>query len=232
MKKITVAIDGFSANGKSTMAKALAKIIGYIYIDTGAMYRAVTLYCIQNGFFHGDKLNESRLKEAIDKIGISFVYNNETGTPDTYLNGIDVEKEIRSEDVTRKVSIVSAVGFVRHRLVKIQQEMGQRKGVVMDGRDIGTVVFPDAELKIYTTATPEIRAERRLNEWKSKGIGMTSSYEQVLEDIKKRDYLDQTREEGPLRQADDAILLDNTNMTREEQMDWLLEKFNSVVNKQ
>jgi len=229
MKKITIAVDGFSSNGKSTMARGLAKAIGYVYIDSGAMYRAVTLYCIQNDFFRNEALDEDALRATIDKIEIGFKLNATTGLPETYLNGINVEKEIRTMEVSNKVSIVSAVGFVRHKMVRLQQEMGKSKGVVMDGRDIGTVVFPDAEMKIFVTATPEIRAERRLDELRSKGDDKTS-FEEVLENIKNRDYLDQNRAESPLRQADDAIVLDNTHMTREEQMHWLLNKFNSVIN--
>ena len=228
MKKITIAVDGFSSNGKSTMARGLAQKIGYIYIDSGAMYRAVTLYCLQNGFFHGDKLDEIRLADAIGKIKVGFELNRNTGLPETYLNGVNVENEIRTMEVSNKVSIVSAVGFVRHEMVKLQQEMGKSKGVVMDGRDIGTVVFPDAELKIFVTATPEVRAQRRLDELRSKD-NKEVTFEEVLENIKSRDYQDQNRAESPLRKADDAIVLDNTHMTREEQMQWLIDKFNSVT---
>ena len=164
MKKIVIAIDGHSSSGKSTMAKDLAKEIGYTYIDTGAMYRAVTLYCIQHGFFEGEKIQEEELKASIHDIDISFRLNAETGRPDTYLNGVNVEKEIRGMEVADKVSPVATLGFVRRALVAKQQEMGKAKGIVMDGRDIGTVVFPDAELKLFVTASPEVRAKRRVDE--------------------------------------------------------------------
>ena len=185
MKKITIAIDGFSSCGKSTMAKDLAKEIGYTYIDTGAMYRAVTLYCIQHGFFEGEKIKEEELKASIHDIDISFRLNAETGRPDTYLNGVNVEKEIRGMEVADKVSPIATLGFVRRALVAKQQEMGKAKGIVMDGRDIGTVVFPDAELKLFVTASPEVRAKRRVDELEAKGI--PASYEEVLENVKKAD---------------------------------------------
>ena len=215
MKKIVIAIDGHSSSGKSTMAKDLAKEIGYTYIDTGAMYRAVTLYCIQHGFFEGEKID------------ISFRLNAETGRPDTYLNGVNVEKEIRGMEVADKVSPVATLGFVRRALVAKQQEMGKAKGIVMDGRDIGTVVFPDAELKLFVTASPEVRAKRRVDELEAKGI--PASYEEVLENVKKRDYIDSTREESPLRQADDALVLDNSHMTLDEQKAWLLEQYHKAI---
>ena len=217
MKKIVIAIDGHSSSGKSTMAKDLAKEIGYTYIDTGAMYRAVTLYCIQHGFFEGEKIQEEELKASIHDIDISFRLNAETGRPDTYLNGVNVEK----------VSPVATLGFVRRALVAKQQEMGKAKGIVMDGRDIGTVVFPDAELKLFVTASPEVRAKRRVDELEAKGI--PASYEEVLENVKKRDYIDSTREESPLRQADDALVLDNSHMTLEEQKAWLLEQYHKAI---
>lgn len=228
MKKITIAIDGFSSCGKSTMAKDLAKKIGYIYIDSGAMYRAVTLYCIQNNLFEGDNLNLSKLGDAIDNVDICFKLNQETLLPEVYLNGVNVEIEIRTMEVANKVSFVSAVGFVRTRMVKAQQMMGEQKGIVMDGRDIGTVVFPNAELKIFVTADPQIRAHRRLDELKSKGDN-TTTFNEVLENIKQRDYIDQNRAESPLKQADDALVLDNSNLTKEEQMQWLLNKFTSLT---
>lgn len=232
MKKITIAIDGFSSCGKSTMAKSLAKEVTYIYIDSGAMYRAVTLYCIQNNLFEGDKLNENKLREKIKDIKIEFKLNEKTHLPETYLNGKNVEVEIRTMSVSSKVSIVSALPFVRHAMVALQQEMGRTKGIIMDGRDIGTVVFPDAELKIFVTAAPEIRAQRRLDELRCKGDNITS-FDEVLENLKERDYLDQTRTEGPLKQAEDAIVLDNSYMTITEQMQWLLNRFNNVItNKQ
>lgn len=228
MKKIVIAVDGFSSCGKSTMAKALAKELKYIYIDSGAMYRAVTLYSIQHGFFNNDVLNEEKLKASLDDIKISFKLNHDTQQPDTYLNGVNVEKEIRQMEVSNKVSIVSALKFVREKMVCLQQEMGKTKGIVMDGRDIGTVVFPDAELKVFVTATPEIRAERRLLELRTKGDNDTT-FEEVLENINKRDYMDQHRTESPLKQAEDALVLDNSHMTREEQMQWLLNKYNDVI---
>lgn len=226
-KKIIIAIDGHSSSGKSTMAKDLAREIGYIYIDTGAMYRAVTLYCLRKGYIQGDKIQEEALKADLDKVDISFRYNAETGRPDTYLNGEKVEKEIRSMEVADKVSLVAALGFVRRSMVAKQQEMGKAKGIVMDGRDIGTVVFPNAELKVFVTASPEVRARRRLEELQAKGEQTT--YEEVLANVKKRDYIDSTREESPLRQAPDALVLDNSNMTIPEQKQWLRDKFEAAV---
>ncbi len=226
-KKIIIAIDGHSSSGKSTMAKDLAREIGYIYIDTGAMYRAVTLYCLRKGYIQGDKIQEEALKADLDKVDISFRYNAETGRPDTYLNGEKVEKEIRSMEVADKVSLVAALGFVRRAMVAKQQEMGKAKGIVMDGRDIGTVVFPNAELKVFVTASPEVRARRRLEELLAKGEQTT--YEEVLANVKKRDYIDSTREESPLRQAPDALVLDNSNMTIPEQKQWLRDKFEAAV---
>jgi len=228
MKKIVIAIDGHSSSGKSTMAKDLAKTIGYTYIDTGAMYRAVTLYCIQHGFINGGEVDEERLCRSLSDIHITFQPNSQTGRPDTCLNGINVEKEIRGMEVADWVSSVASLGFVRHELAAKQQEMGKAKGVVMDGRDIGTVVFPDAELKIFVTASPEVRAKRRMDELTAKGEKV--SFEEVLENVKKRDYLDSTREEGPLRQADDALVLDNSTMSIPEQKTWLLEQYNKVAN--
>lgn len=226
-KKIIIAIDGYSSSGKSTMAKDLAREIGYIYIDTGAMYRAVTLYCLRKGYIQGDKIQEEALKADLDKVDISFRYNAETGRPDTYLNGEKVEKEIRSMEVADKVSLVAALGFVRRSMVAKQQEMGKAKGIVMDGRDIGTVVFPNAELKVFVTASPEVRARRRLEELQAKGEQTT--YEEVLANVKKRDYIDSTRKESPLRQAPDALVLDNSNMTIPEQKQWLRDKFEAAV---
>lgn len=228
MKKIVIAIDGFSSCGKSTMAKDLAKNIGYIYIDSGAMYRAVTLFCIQQGLFTETQLNEARLKDLMKDLKITFKLNLETSRPETFLNGINVENDIRSMEVSNKVSIVSAVGFVRKQMVRLQQDMGLEKGIIMDGRDIGTVVFPDAELKIFVTASSDIRAKRRLDELQSKG-DKTVTFDEVLKNIEERDYLDQNRQESPLRQAKDALVLDNSNLTREQQMDWLLDKFNIVI---
>ena len=219
MNKIIIAIDGHSSCGKSTMAKDLAKKIGYRYIDTGAMYRAITLYCVQNGFFNGEELDVEELEKAIPKINVDFKFNPEAGKSDTYLNGINVEKDIRTMEVANKVSIVSTIGFVRRAMVAKQQEMGKEKGIVMDGRDIGTVVFPDAELKIFVTARPEVRAQRRLDELKSKGEN--ASFEEVLENVKKRDFIDSTRAESPLKQAGYSLVLDNSDITIEEQNKWL-----------
>lgn len=229
-KLITIAIDGFSSSGKSTMAKVLAKNIGYAYIDTGAMYRAVTLYCLNNNLIDDNIVNITRLEKDIDNINISFTVNQETGASQTMLNGVNVENEIRDMRVSSKVSIVAAIPFVRHALVKQQQKMGENKGIVMDGRDIGTVVFPNAEMKVYVDASPETRAQRRYDELKAKG-DTTTTYEEVLENVKYRDHLDQTREESPLRKADDAIVLDNSHMTPDEQNKWMLNLYNSIATK-
>ena len=229
-KLITIAVDGFSSSGKSTMAKVLAKNIGYAYIDTGAMYRAVTLYCLNNGLIDGDAVNTDLLEKEIDNIEISFSVNPENGSSQTMLNGVNVESEIRDMRVSGKVSIVAAIPFVRRALVKQQQKMGESKGIVMDGRDIGTVVFPNAEMKVYVDASAETRAQRRYAELKAKGDN-TTTYEEVLENVKYRDHLDQTREESPLRKADDAVVLDNSQMTREEQNQWMLDLYNSIVEK-
>lgn len=224
MKKITIAIDGFSSCGKSTMAKDLAKEIGYIYIDSGAMYRAVTLYCLQNGLFDKENnIDTDRLEQEMDRIHISFKFNKETGRPDTYLNGTKVEDQIRGMEVSSRVSHVSAIPFVREALVRQQQAMGNEKGIVMDGRDIGTTVFPNAELKIFVTASPEIRAQRRFDELKAKGEEPV--FDEILENVKQRDYIDQNREVSPLRKAEDAITLDNSNMTIAEQKKWLYEQY-------
>ena len=228
MKKITIAIDGYSSCGKSTMAKDLAREVGYIYIDSGAMYRAVTLYCLDNGLFTPDGIDTAQLEAAMPNIRISFQLNPETQRPMTYLNGVNVEDRIRTMEVSTRVSPVAALPFVREALVKLQQEMGQAKGIVMDGRDIGTVVFPDAELKIFVVASAEIRAQRRYDELKAKG--QEASYEEILANVKERDYIDQNREVSPLRQAEDAILLDNSNLTIEEQKQWLAAKFEKAVN--
>ncbi len=227
MKKITIAIDGFSSCGKSTMAKDLAREIGYIYIDSGAMYRAVTLYCIENNLINGEVIDIEKLKNEIDNIHITFKLNEKTGRPDTYLNGKDVESEIRTMEVSSKVSLVSAIDFVRSAMVDEQQAMGREKGIVMDGRDIGTTVFPDAELKIFVTASPEIRAKRRYDELESKGV--KANYDEILDNVKQRDYIDQNREVSPLRKADDALLLDNSNLTIAQQKRWLLDEFNRVI---
>ena len=228
MKKITIAIDGYSSCGKSTMAKDLAREIGYIYIDSGAMYRAVTLYCLDNGLFTDSGIREEELRNSLPDIRISFRLNPETQRPVTLLNGEEVEERIRTMEVSSHVSPVAALGFVREALVKQQQEMGRQKGIVMDGRDIGTTVFPNAELKIFVTATPEIRARRRYDELKAKG--QEASFDEILENVKQRDYIDQHRDVSPLRKADDALLLDNTDLTIAQQKEWLFDQFNKVTN--
>ena len=219
MQKLTIAIDGFSSSGKSTMAKDLARSLGYIYVDSGAMYRAVTLYCQQNGLIDGENVSLPELEKQLDNIHIVFKTNAE-GKQETFLNGVNVEKQIRNIKVSNQVSQVSMIDFVRRKLVQMQREIGANKGIVMDGRDIGTVVFPDAELKIFVNASPEVRAKRRYDEMMQKGE--TVSYEEILENVKKRDFIDQNRAESPLRKADDAIELNNDNMTLEEQKEWLL----------
>lgn len=229
-QQINIAIDGFSSCGKSTIAKGLAKEIGYIYIDSGAMYRAVSLYAIRNGWMTDTEINESALREHISSIHITFKPNSEGGQ-DTYLNDENVEKEIRTLEVANGASRISTLGFVRKELVRLQQEMGEKKGVVMDGRDIGTVVFPDAELKIFVTASPEVRAQRRFDELKAKGIG-NANYDEVLANVKERDERDTTRAESPLRKADDAHELDNSHITRDEQMQWAIDMFNKTIKSQ
>lgn len=227
MKKITIAIDGYSSCGKSTMAKDLAKEINYIYIDSGAMYRAVTLFALQNNIFEGKEINISKLKKEINNINISFKLDPISKKPITYLNGVNIENKIRGMEVSSHVSQIAAIDFVREALVKQQQLMGKNKGIVMDGRDIGTVVFPNAELKIFVTASPEIRAKRRYDELKVKKDN--TSFEEILENVKKRDYIDENREISPLRKDDDAIILDNGNLTIKEQKEWLLNIYNSKI---
>ena len=229
MKRIIIAIDGFSSCGKSTMAKDLAKEIGYIYIDSGAMYRAVTLYCIEKGLFDADnRIDEVSLENQMKDIHISFQLNPETQRPMTFLNGVNVEDRIRSLEVSSRVSPVAALGFVRKALVEQQQAMGKDKGIVMDGRDIGTAVFPDAELKIFVTASAEIRAQRRYDELKAKG--QEASFEDILHNVEERDRIDQSREVSPLRKAEDAILLDNSHLTIAEQKEWLKNEFEKATN--
>ena len=227
MRKITVAIDGHSSCGKSTMAKDLAREVGYVYVDTGAMYRSVTLFALRNGLFNGAEINVEALRQRMDEIHISFKFNAETGRPDTYLNGELVEQEIRGMEVSNNVSPIAALPFVREAMVAQQQQMGKDGGVVMDGRDIGTVVFPDAELKVFVTASAEVRAQRRYDELKGKG--MEADYAEILKNVQERDYIDSHREVSPLKQADDALLLDNSNMTISEQKEWLLERFREVA---
>ncbi|MCR5044517.1 MAG: (d)CMP kinase [Bacteroidaceae bacterium] len=237
MKKIIIAIDGHSSCGKSTMAKQLAKDIGYVYVDTGAMYRAVTLYAMRNGMYPDAGIQEEELKAAVEagKIQISFKFNAETGRPDTYLNGEKVEDEIRQMEVSNRVSPVAALPFVRALLTQQQQEMGKEKGIVMDGRDIGTAVFPQAEMKVFVTASARVRAQRRFDELMGKAKTQEElaalNYEEVLKNVEERDYIDSHREVAPLRQAEDALVLDNSDMTREEQSAWLLAKYQEIVAK-
>ena len=228
MKKIVIAIDGFSSCGKSTMAKDLAREIGYIYVDTGAMYRSVTLYALRHNLFNANgSVKEEELKSRLADIDISFKLNGQTGRPDTYLNGERVEDLIRGLEVSAKVSPIAAVPAVREKLVKEQQKMGEAKGIVMDGRDIGTVVFPNAELKIFVTASPEVRAQRRYDELQAKG--MPADYADILKNVQERDYIDSHRATSPLRQADDAIVLDNSHMTIPEQKAWLMQQYKKAV---
>lgn len=226
-KKIIIAIDGFSSTGKSTIAKALAKTVGYRYVDTGAMYRAVTLYAMTNGMVNANgDINKDALVNALPDIHIGFNIEAD-GSQHTILNNEDVEERIRRMDVSSNVSAVAAIAEIRHALVKMQQQYGIEKGIVMDGRDIGTTVFPNAELKIFMNASAETRAQRRFIELTDKGQQI--SYEEVLANVVHRDHIDQTREESPLRRAEDAIDLDNSNMTREEQNAWLLDKYNHII---
>ena len=225
MKKITIAIDGHSSTGKSTMAKALAKRIGYAYVDTGAMYRAVTLFALRNKLIKGDKVDEKALKQHLKQGDIAITFRpTKEGKSVTVLNGRNVERYIRSMRVSNVVSIIAAIGFVRKAMVRQQQAMGKDKGLVMDGRDIGTVVFPDAEMKVFATASPEVRAQRRYNELRSKG-DTTTTFDEVLANVNERDHIDSTRKESPLRQADDAVVLDNSNMTIDEQNEWLYQLY-------
>lgn len=220
MEKITIAIDGFSSTGKSTIAKQLAKALGYIYVDSGAMYRAVTLYAMQNHLINEYTFNKEQLITQLNDILIEFKYNEKLGYAEVYLNGQNVEKKIRTLEVSQFVSQVSALTEVRKQQVKQQQLFGKNKGVVIDGRDIGTVVFPNAELKLFITASPNIRAKRRYNELLNKGENI--SFEDVLENVKSRDYLDSTREDSPLIKAKDAIEIDNSDMTLEQQFNKVL----------
>lgn len=225
MKKIVIAIDGYSSCGKSTMAKDLAREVGYIYVDTGAMYRAVTLFAMRNGVFDAEgNIDEARLKALLPDVKLTFKLNSETKLPEVCLNGECVERDIRTLEVSQHVSPIAALPFVREKLVEQQQAMGKEKGIVMDGRDIGTVVFPDAELKIFVTASAEIRAQRRFKELEAKG--MTANFDEILQNVEQRDYIDTHRETSPLRQADDALVLDNSHLTIADQKVWLMEKFN------
>ena len=226
MKKITIAIDGHSSCGKSTMAKDLAREVGYVYVDTGAMYRSVTLYALRNGLFNADgSIKEDELKARMADIRIDQRLVD--GKTVTFLNGEDVERDIRTLEVSNHVSPIATLAFVRTALVAQQQRMGAEGGIVMDGRDIGTVVFPHAELKIFVTASAEVRAQRRYDELKQKG--MPADYQDILKNVQERDYIDSHREVSPLRQADDALLLDNSNMTIAQQKQWLMERFQETV---
>ena len=228
MKKITIAIDGHSSCGKSTMAKDLARQMGYVYIDTGAMYRSVTLYAMQNGMIDPQgNIDTQRLQAAMPDIHITFRYNPQRGRPDTYLNGKLVEDDIRTMQVSNHVSPIATLGFVRQAMVQQQRQMGQQGGVILDGRDIGTVVFPNAELKIFVTASPEIRAKRRYDELTAKG--QTVDYQEILRNVQERDYIDSHREIAPLTQAPDAIVLDNSDMTIPQQQAWLLKLTKEAV---
>lgn len=228
MKKIVIAIDGYSSCGKSTMAKNLARQLGYVYVDTGAMYRAVTLYALRHQLFEADgEVDAASLQQAMPDIRISFRFNKQTGKPDTYLNDELVEHDIRTMQVSERVSKIAALPFVRTALVAQQQRMGKDKGIVMDGRDIGTVVFPHAELKIFVTASAEVRAQRRYDELQQKG--MPARYDDILKNVQERDYIDSHREVSPLRKADDAIELDNSNLTIDEQQQWLLHQVDKVL---
>ena len=227
MKRIIIAIDGFSSCGKSTMAKALARNIGYLYFDSGAMYRAVALFCMQNGLIDGEEIDTAALRERLNEIHISFEADPETKNSVTLLNGVNVEHEIRSLEVSQFVSKVAALDFIRSAMVDQQREMGKQKGIVMDGRDIGTTVFPDAEMKVFVTASAEVRAQRRYDELVARGDN--PDFNDILENVLQRDHIDQTREVSPLRKADDALLLDNSNLTREEQMNWLIDTFNKLT---
>ena len=228
MKKITIAIDGFSSCGKSTMAKDLAKKLGYVYVDTGAMYRAVTLYAMRNGLFNADgSVKTADLERQMSKINITFKLNKTAERPDTYLNNELVENDIRTLEVSNHVSQIAAVPFVREAMVAQQQRMGKDKGVVMDGRDIGTTVFPEAELKVFVTASAEVRAQRRYDELKEKG--MPADFNDILKNVQERDYIDSHREVSPLRKAPDAIELDNSHMTIAEQSVWLMDQVEQKI---
>ena len=230
-KKIIVAIDGHSSCGKSTMAKDLAREVGYIYVDTGAMYRTVTLYALRHGMFQPDgTVNEEALREAMPTVQVSFVLDPATQLPHACLNGEDVENDIRGMEVSSHVSPIATLPFVREAMTRQQQLMGQAKGIVMDGRDIGTVVFPQAELKVFVTASAEVRAQRRYDELTAKG--KTVNYEEILQNVTERDYIDSHRSVAPLRQAPDALLLDNSHLTIAEQKAWLRQRFDEAVARQ
>lgn len=227
-KKITIAIDGHSSSGKSTISKQLAARLGYKYIDTGAMYRAVTLYALRKNLIHHKNVDKDQLIQELDNIKISFRYNANTQRSDTYLNGENIENEIRELEVSNNVSPVATIKEVRQAMVKMQQKMGKEKEIVMDGRDIGTVVFPHAELKIFLTASTQVRAQRRYDELKAKGLDV--SFDEILSNIEERDHIDSTREESPLVKAHDALVLDNSHLSPDEQIKYLLEKVEEIRN--
>lgn len=227
MKKIIVAIDGYSSCGKSTMAKTLARKIGYTYIDSGAMYRAVTLFALENGIITGSDVDAPGLEKRLNEIKITFSTDKETGSNITELNGKDVERRIRTLEVSSHVSAIAALPFIRTFLTAQQRSLGKKKGIVMDGRDIGTTVFPDAELKIFVTASAEVRARRRYDELQAKGE--RASYEEIIENVKQRDYIDTHREVSPLTQAPDAVVLDNSFMTLKQQDEWLMEQYRKAA---
>ena len=220
--KLIIAVDGYSSCGKSTVAKDLAKLLNIVFIDSGAMYRCVTLYALQNGIIHNGLIDEDLLFQSLNDIHITFKFEVESKTNQTYLNGKLVENEIRGPEVSDNVSQISAIGFVRRKMVELQQNMGQTDSIVMDGRDIGTVVFPQADLKLFMTASPMIRGQRRFNEYQEKNQNIT--FDEVMENVKKRDYLDENRDESPLKKADDALVLDNSNMTKQDQLDFIVDQ--------
>lgn len=226
-RKIIIAIDGFSSCGKSTFAKAIAARLGYIFIDTGAMYRAVTLYALEHGAIRSGMIDEDAVVKLLPEISVAFRFNPERGASDIYVNGDRVEGKIRTIEVSNCVSGVSAIPIVRQKLVALQQEMGRRKGVVMDGRDIGTTVFPEAEIKLFMTADPKVRAQRRYDELTAKGDTVT--FDEILKNVISRDEADMTRAVSPLRKADDAITLDNSHMSVEEQMAWFMELYEKTL---
>lgn len=227
MKKITIAIDGYSSTGKSTLAKQLAKHLGYVYVDTGAMYRAVTYFAMEHGYINAESFDKESLIQSLPSVKLEFHFNPELGFAEMYLNGTNVEQEIRTIEVSNFVSKISEVSEVRAKLVEQQQQMGKGKGIVMDGRDIGTVVFPDAELKIFMTASPETRAQRRYDELQSKGQNVP--FLEVLKNVQERDYIDSHREDSPLRKADDAIEIDNSHLNREEQFEAVLDLVDELM---
>jgi cytidylate kinase len=226
-KKITIAVDGFSSTGKSTLAKQIAKELGYIYVDTGAMYRAITLYAMQNNYISTNSFDVEALTNNLDKITLNFKFNSTLGFAEMYLNNVNIEQEIRTLEVSNFVSKIAEISQVRAKLVQQQQKMGKDKGIVMDGRDIGTVVFPDAELKIFMTANAQVRAQRRLDELHQKGQNVT--FEDVLKNVEERDYIDTHRQDSPLVKANDAVEIDNSNLTREEQFQKVIALVNQVT---